>query len=274
MTDPIFLEKPAIVDIKKLTISSSLLNRIVSVDVYIPVQLSSSQQPSLLLINDGQNMEELGLNGMLSSLFSAGEIGPLIAIAIHANEERRQEYGTAGVPDFLGRGSKAGLYSLFIFEELLPFLRKITGIGQFKEKIFAGFSLGGLSALDIVWAHPHEFTRVGVFSASLWWRTIDQDHPDYDDNMHRIMHNLIRNGNHAPWLKFFFETGTMDEVNDRNKNGIIDSIDDTLSLIRELENKGYDPEMDIVYLELPDGKHDIATWARAMPDFLRWALGS
>jgi hypothetical protein len=68
----------------------------------------------------------------------------------------------------------------------------------------------------------------------------------------------------------FFETGTLDETADRNNNGIIDSIDDTLSLIEELVKKGYDPETDIRYLELPDGKHDVATWARAFPEFLKW----
>jgi enterochelin esterase-like enzyme len=57
---------------------------------------------------------------------------------------------------------------------------------------------------------------------------------------------------------------------DRNNNGIIDSIDDTLGLIGELEQKGYKRGTDIEYLELPDGRHDVPTWARAFPDFLKW----
>jgi len=56
-------------------------------------------------------------------------------------------------------------------------------------------------------------------------------------------------------------------------NGIIDSIDDTMGLIEELEKKGYDREKDIVYLEYEDGRHDVHTWGRAMPEFLRWAYG-
>ena len=65
----------------------------------------------------------------------------------------------------------------------------------------------------------------------------------------------------------------MDEVMDRNNNGIIDSIDDTLDLIKELEAKGYDPQQDIYYLEMTDGRHDIPTWSRAMPAFLQWGWG-
>jgi hypothetical protein len=30
---------------------------------------------------------------------------------------------------------------------------------------------------------------------------------------------------------------------------------------------------DIKYLEMPDGKHDIDTWSRAMPIFLKWGWG-
>ena len=88
------------------------------------------------------------------------------------------------------------------------------------------------------------------------------------------MHNQIRNGEYYPWLKFFFETGTLDETADRNKNGVIDSIDDTRSLIEELVKKGYNPETDIRYLELKDGQHNVATWARTFPEFLRWGWGS
>ena len=32
-------------------------------------------------------------------------------------------------------------------------------------------------------------------------------------------------------------------------------------------------EKDIKYLEMHDGKHDIATWGRAMPVFLKWGWG-
>jgi hypothetical protein len=62
----------------------------------------------------------------------------------------------------------------------------------------------------------------------------------------------------------------MDEQMDRNRNGIIDSIDDTLDLIEELVRKGVSRSTQIYYLELADGKHDISSWARAFPFFLRW----
>jgi len=256
------------------TIISAHLKREVIVDFFFACNtLDPSQAISLLLINDGQNMEELGLANILADLQHTNQLLPLLCVGIHCSEDRKNEYGTAAMKDFKGRGAKATLYTKFIFQELLPFIHKESTINRFKEKSFAGFSLGGLSALDIVWANPATFSKAGVFSGSLWWRTKALD-DGYVEETDRIMHALIRKGDYNPGLKFFFETGTLDEAEDRNNNGIIDSIDDTLGLIDELVKKGYSKEKDIAYLELKEGRHDIATWAQAMPTFLTWAWGN
>ena len=212
------------------------------------------------------------LRPLLQKLYAAAEIAPVFCVGIECSKDRKNEYGTAKFLDSRGRGTKALLYHRFIFEELLPFIRSKYALYAFKDKSFCGFSLGGLSALDIVWNHPAEFTKVGVFSGSLWWRTVSQNDPLFDEGNHRIMHRQIREGEYYPWLKFFFETGALDETADRNKNGIIDSIDDTRSLIEELVKKGYNPETDIRYLELIDGKHNVDTWGKAFPEFLKWGF--
>ena len=252
------------------TLASALLTRDVTLRIFSPIRQVPAGEMSLLLINDGQDLEVMNFETILNSLYEAEEIAPLFFVGIDCGKDRKHEYGTAKFLDSKGRGTKALLYHRFIFEELLPFIRSNYALLSFKEKSFCGFSLGGLSALDIVWNHPAEFTKAGVFSGSLWWRTVSQSDPSFDEYNHRIMHNQIRNGEYYPWLRFFFETGTLDEIADRNKNGIIDSIDDTKSLIEELVKKGYDPETDIRYLELKDGKHNVATWARAFPEFLKW----
>lgn len=256
---------------EKLHLPSRHLHREVTVEIFYPAAAEPASL-SLLLINDGQDMEKMHLSSILEKLYRAERIEPLVCVAIHAGAERRMEYGTQQVPDYKERGAKAPEYAAFIFGELLPHLRTLFP-GGFREKAFAGFSLGALSALDIVWNRPGEFAKVGCFSGSFWWRSLDQADPDYDDNLHRIMHQEIRRGRPAPWLKFFFQCGALDETKDRNKNGIIDSIDDTLDLIAELEAKGYQRDTDITYLELPDGHHDVFTWGRAMPVFLEWGWG-
>ncbi len=258
--------------VENKVINSLKLHREVKVDFYLPRNVADPSSMSLLLINDGQDMEKMAFHEILEDLYGAGMLQPLLCVGIHAGRERKLEYGTIMQTDYKGRGAQAPLYTKFVFEELLPFIRKEYLIHEFKEKAFAGFSLGGLMAMDIVWNHPQEFSRVGVFSGSLWWRTKGLE-DGYIEDKDRIMHMQVRQGTYSPRLKFFFQTGVLDETKDRNNNGVIDSIDDTISLIDELVKKGYDRERDIVYLQYQDGKHDVPTWGRAMPEFLKWAYG-
>jgi enterochelin esterase-like enzyme len=267
-----FTKESAIVP-ETILLPSRFLQREVKVDLYLPEVSDKSGTLNLLLINDGQNLEELGLSRTLEELYSKQKIQPMLCVGIHAGADRKMEYGVAAQTDYLGRGAGAGLYTSFILDELLPMIQYRYPRLSFKEKAFAGFSLGGLSALDIVWNHPDQFKKAGVFSGSLWWRSVDQDDPDYKDEEHRIMQQQIRHGKFAPGLKFFFQCGNMDETKDRNGNGIIDSVDDTLDLIKELAQKGYDRNRDIAFVEMKEGRHDIATWASAMPLFLEWGWG-
>lgn len=264
-------EKIIAVETKVLT--SFYLKRDVRVDFYIPGGFSDFNNLSLLLVNDGQDLVTMQFESILGKLMAENAIEPLFCVGIHCSTDRKNEYGTARILDYKGRGAKAYLYANFIMLELIPFIRKVYKVYSFREKCFAGFSLGALSALDIVWNYPTEFSKVGVFSGSLWWRDKDQDDEDFDEDIHRIMHRQVREGIFAPWLRFFFEVGALDEAVDRNNNGVIDAIDDTVSLIDELIAKGYHFRNDIAYLELKDGRHDVATWAYAFPYFLKWGWG-
>lgn len=253
------------------TIYSLQLKRDVIIDAYLPTNVAQPENMSLLLINDGQDLPKMPFNEILDNLIINEEIEPIVCIGIHCGHDRKMEYGIASEADYKGRGAKATQYTNFVLAELLPFIRKTYYVPSFKEKSFAGFSLGALSAMDIVWNYAEEFSKVGSFSGSFWWR--NKSYKDgYDDAVNRIMHNEIKKGAYKPWLKFFFECGALDETKDRNSNGIIDSIDDTLDLIEELKQKGYS-DNEIFYLELPEGKHDVLTWATAFPDFLKWGWG-
>lgn len=260
------------ISVENHVISSMFLKRDVKVDCYLPMNGAAPTGMSLLLINDGQDLVAMGFEKILETLYKQNEITPMLCVGMHCSADRRNEYATAKILDYKGRGNKAAAYTQFVMEELIPFIRDTYKVTSFKEKSYAGFSLGALSAIDIVWNNPVEFSKVGAFSGSFWWRDKAQEDEDFNEEHHRIMHRQVREGDHYPWLKFFFEVGTQDETADRNNNGIIDAIDDTISLIAELKNKGY-KNNDIEYLELQDGKHNVPTWARAFPDFLKWGWG-
>jgi enterochelin esterase-like enzyme len=256
--------------VKPAVLASRFLHREVSIDVYEPAY-GEANHFSLLLINDGQNLGEIQFAAMLDNLVQNNKIQPVLCVGLYAGDDRKMEYGTANMLDYEGRGAKAEAYQQFVLQEVLPYVQTMFGVPAFRQVAFAGFSLGGLSAIDAAWNHPHVFSVAGVFSGSLWWRLKALD-KGYNEATDRIMHKRIREGTYRPGLRFYFTTGSLDETSDRNNNGIIDSIDDTLDLIEELEKKGYKSGIDIHYLNDEDGRHDIPTWGRALPHFLTWAF--
>ncbi|HCW08827.1 MAG TPA: esterase [Cytophagales bacterium] len=254
-------------------IHSKLLGRDTIVDIYLPPHYEKGKKEyPLLVLNDGQDATAIGLKATLEKLTAEKEIRELIVVGIHAGD-RMQEYGVAAKHDYKKRGNRAKDYSKFLMTELIAYLHYQYSISKNpNDHAIAGFSLGGLSAFDIAWNHSDYFKKVGAFSGSFWWRKRDAESIFYSDARDRILHQQVRKGKIRPGLKFWFQTGTNDETSDRNKNGIIDSIDDTLDLIAGLTRKGYRPFLDIQYHEINGGEHNQKTWGEAMPYFLKWAF--
>ncbi|HNH66862.1 MAG TPA: alpha/beta hydrolase-fold protein [Bacteroidia bacterium] len=249
---------------------SKFLKREVRIDYYLPSQYAKNT--GVLFMLDGQDAELLQLKDTLQHLTQLKKIKPIIVIAIHANKDRLQEYGVAGKADYLKRGNKAKQFSKFILDELIAQCSSFTGIEFTPSKTaIAGFSLSGLTAFDLAWNHHAVFETAGVFSGSFWWRKKSYEDGYTDDD--RIMHQVIRKSKSAPSIKCWIQTGTKDETADRNKNGVIDSIDDARDLIVEMKQKGV-PSKNIQYVEIPEGQHNQVTWSAALPLFLCWAFGN
>jgi enterochelin esterase-like enzyme len=227
----------------------------------------------VLLMNDGQDYTNMHLEKVLTTVFLDQQLVPFIYVGIETNENRIQEYGASSSADFKERGSRAGNYTNFIIEEFIPFLQneyKTSKNGI--DWVYCGMSLGGLSAMDIVLNHPEKFGKVGVFSGSFWWRNKAYVKKDLADRS-RIILEVIKNTKPANHLKFWFQCGTEDETADRNGNGIIDAIDDTQDVIKELKLKGYKKPEAIRYVQVAGGKHDLHTWSETFPKFIAWAFG-
>jgi enterochelin esterase-like enzyme len=254
---------------EELTVTSEFLNRDVECVLYLPDMDGVVEPLHLLLVNDGQDLATMQYDQILQPLYKRKQINPLLTVGIKAGE-RTKEFGISGVPDYKGRGTEADNYRQFVVQELLPAIYEKTSIYEFATTSIMGFSLGAVSAFDIAWRHADIFATVGAFSGAFWWRKKEakKDFPD----KHRITHKLVSSTQEKPDLKFWFEAGTQDEKSDRNQNGIIDSIDDTTSLILELYKKGYKKGEEVKYYELIGGRHDLATWGKLMPCFLLWAF--
>jgi enterochelin esterase-like enzyme len=227
---------------------------------------------NLLILNDGQDMGQVRLKEMMDSLYAKELIKPLLVVGVHAGE-RIQEFGVSEHPDFLKRGDKADNYDAFINTELYPFAKKNATVRKFKSVVIAGCSQGGLSAFDIAWNHADKIDKVGVFSGSFWWRDKDDKAADYSDDKNRIVLNKIRSSRKKPALKYWFYVGDKEETGDRDKDGIIDVVDDTKDLVEMIKSKNICLPEDISFIEDENGRHDYTSWSKQLPAFLIWAFG-
>lgn len=250
------------------SISSKYLKRKVRVDIYRPPILPGKAM-RLLVLNDGQDLARMGFSSKMEEYGRRFPGHPVLAVGLGA-ANRLREYGTAGKPDYQQRGDLAYAYEQFITLELLPKLeKKFTLRTEPAYRAFAGFSLGGLNAFDLVWRNPDKFGTAAVFSGALWWRSqpFREDAPDAD----RIIHTSVEAVSTIPeGFRCWLMAGTDDETADRNNNGIIDAIDDSLQLLHLLEDRGMERPGNLNYLEVEGGKHEPETWGEAMPEFLDW----
>lgn len=253
------------------TIYSRHLQAHVKLTIFSTPLPNEKSELNLLLLNDGQDGEKMDLKNILDSLYNEKSIKPLIVVAIHA-DNRLQDYGVSGLPNSKNNGSKADKYAAFIANELYAFIKKKAGVRKFKTVAIAGCSQGGLSAFDIAWDNADKFDKVGVFSGSFWWRDKEASDKHYSDEENRIMLSKIRSSRKRPKLQYWFYAGAAEENADRDKDGIIDVVDDTRDLIEIIKNKKVCPPSDIVYRESAEGKHEFAYWQRVFPEFLIWAF--
>lgn len=243
------------------------------VTLYLPpgYDAARAQPYPLLVALDGQTMPQWRLVETLDELVGAGVIEPVVVAAVPASAERMDEYGMAGQLDFAGRGRHAKALQDLLAGEVLPWVREKHHVATDAARtgIF-GASLGGLCAFDTAWRRPQVFGLAGVFSGSLWWRADDSSVAAQQAS--RLAHRTVRDATTRPALRLWFQAGTRDEAADRDGNGVIDAIQDTTELIDELVAKGFRRGGEVAYHQFEGGEHHESTWARALPEFLRWAL--
>ena len=241
------------------------------VRVYLPPDGVTPSTPVLFAL-DGQTMTAWRLQETIGALAAQGRLAPPLVVAIAAGNARLDEYGLAGTPDYAGRGRKAAEFQRFVIEVVLPAIRRRYAVTADRARTgIMGASLGGLAVFDLAWHHAETFGFAGIFSGALWWRGDDSSPAARQTS--RLIHRLVRETPQPPpAVRLWFEAGTKDELEDRDGNGVIDAIQDTTELIAELERLGFQRGPGLGYVEIAGGEHNEATWARALPGFLEWAL--
>ncbi len=253
------------------TLYAETLGEDVVMHCYLPVNIANTDQLQLMLINDGQDLQKMQFEKILSAWIDSHGT-PLLCVGIEAGPNRVEKYGMAHVADYLGRGKMALAYQQFIVNVLVQYIKDTYKVSQFAGIHAMGFSLGALSMLDLATNGWISLQSVGLFSGSFWWRSKDKNDKAYHQDTDRLMHHKLLTQPLTSGTKYFFQCGTLDEAEDRNRNGVIDSIDDTIDLMRVLHKKGLLEGKDFFYYQLEGGRHDIQSWAAAIPVYFNTVL--
>ena len=233
--------------------------------VYLPpgYRRFSSRRYPVLYLNDGQNVfdaatsfagVEWGVDETAQRLIHRKLIESLIIVAVaNTGEQRVDEYApTPGVIELKDQRRKrsrglAHIYGQFLIEELKPFIdRKYRTKSDAEFTGLGGSSLGGLATLAMGIFYSEVFTRLIVMSPSIWW-------DDY------AIFRLVGILGNKPPLKIWLDTGT-DEP----------GWELTRYLCDYLIDKGWQPDVDLSYLEVKGANHSEAAWAARVEPALRF----
>jgi predicted alpha/beta superfamily hydrolase len=194
---------------------------------------------AVLYVNDGQDMEAVGLRPTLAALERDDAIRAPIVVAIDMPPDRMGGYGLSDraaarslVADtkYGPVGALAQPYSEWLARTLVPLIdARYRTRPSPDARAVLGWSLGGLNAFNLGWQYPEVFGRVGAFSPSFWLASDRSD--DAAIQRTRLAQAMVDRGPTRLGLKLFFAVGETEETGDRDGDGIIDVVDDARDLI-------------------------------------------
>jgi predicted alpha/beta superfamily hydrolase len=219
--------------------------------VYLPPSHGlDARRNTVLYMHDGQNLFDAGTSafgiewGVDETMQALAREGiEAIVVGIWHMEDRQHEYS----PFSNGRGSAGDAYLEFLVKTVRPLVnrtfrtrceRRHTGI--------LGSSLGGLISTYGYLRYPKIFGMLGAFSPSYWAGR---------GAIYRMLADVS-----APPGRAYFDNSTHETSARRMFNHF-------------RKDFGYTPEVDLRYVEDPDGAHDESAWAARFPAAVRFLLG-
>src|SRR5690242_8197681 len=209
---------------RKDELYSRHLQKHISITVITTPVPQNKSDFNLLLLNNGNDIENLRIKKAVDSLYRKDLLKPLIVVGIIPFNES-SEYGVSGRIDEQGNGASAEKYSQFIAGELISFIKKRAAIRKFNSITIAGTDLSGLSALDVAWDNADKIDKVGVFSGAFSAEEkLSKKTGSTTD--HRMIFNKIKSSRKRPHLKYWFYSGGNDSEAMKNSRQLIKLIKD------------------------------------------------
>ena len=259
--------------------------------IHLPPGYDSARPDAypVLYLNDGQDSASVGLEATLARLYAKRAIQEIIVVAIDMPADRMGAYGLSdrkagrsvvGDSRFGPVGLHAHAYSEWVATDLVPYIdAQYRTRAEPSGRAMLGWSLGALNAFNLGWQYPDVFGQVGAFSPSFW---LASDRTDVASAQRtRLVQGMVERDARRDGLRLWLAVGTAEETDDRDKDGIIDVVDDTQDMASALARRGYSTNPayaqqpssseDVALYLLEGGQHNQASWANMLPLFLQWA---
>ncbi len=203
----------------------------------------------VLYMHDGQNLfdaatsyvgVEWGVDECMEALATEGY--EAIAVGIWNTQNRQHEY----TPFSTGWRARGDAYLDFVLRTVKPLIDGVFRTDKSRAATgMIGSSLGGLISTYAYFKHPRKIGFFGALSPAYWAG---------DGAIYEMVKRAA-----APAGRIYLDNGAHENSARRMYN--------FLSTL-----KGYQPERDLVWIEDPIGQHDEHSWARRLPDALRFLL--
>jgi predicted alpha/beta superfamily hydrolase len=242
------------------------------VQVWLPpgYERDESQRYPVLYLHDGQNVfdaagagAEWRVDEAAQRLVLANEVKPFIVVAIASTAKRVNEYTPVAMRlpaerANLGRAESAGgnaaRYADYLIRELKPMIdTRYRTLPNAANTAVGGSSLGGLVSLWLALHRSDVFGAALVVSPSVWWG---------DGFLLREAKSAnIAGARPRLWL----DMGTRESEK---------AIPDVRRLRDALIERGWRLGDTLDYLEADNASHDEASWAKRVPQMLRFLYAS
>lgn len=221
----------------------------------------------VLYFLDGQNVfdgatsfipgQEWGADEAADRMIRAGELPPCLLVAVANTAARMDEY--TWVADPKHGGGKGAAHLRFLLEELKPFVDRTYRTRPGPESTgIVGSSLGGLAAMDALFARPDIVGMAGVVSPAVWWAGND------------IVWRARKGEGHSGrvWIDIGTAEGSAREGDPRPW------LDGARALHAALVTRGWRDGADLHYEEIEGARHNEAAWNARVGRVMRFLLAA
>ncbi|MBI5975260.1 esterase family protein [Staphylococcus canis] len=236
--------------ITKTQFESNILDRTVTLSVYLPEDYSNDEPSNVIFCFDGRDFMRYGqIHRLYERLWRKGEIKKSIIIGFHYESVHKRH------EEFHPQGEFASMTVRAVATEIFPWIDEtFTTHTSSESRVLLGDSLAGSIAFLTALSYPRTLSQVGMLS------------PHVDEVVELLLNRCQFKGNLSIWHvigkeEIDFKLPTSGERAD------------FLTPNRELK-KLLEPTVRSYYYDELDGGHNWKTWQKELPKLLKYFLSN